>query len=49
MATTVTITHSNEGVFIDATCDQGDDVSVIEALGICELGKALLIEQARHA
>lgn len=47
MATTVTITSTDQGVFVDATCDGDQDVSITEALGMCELGKALLIEQAR--
>ena len=46
VSTTVSITRDGEQVFIDVTCSEGDDVSMVEAIGIVELGKALLLEQA---
>lgn len=49
MRTTVTIVHvsdtDTDDVWIDVTNDEGLPVSVVEALGICEQGKALLLEQ----
>lgn len=49
MTTVVTITESDGNVFLDVTTDQDRDVSVIEALGIIALGKAIVIEQAAEA
>lgn len=46
MTTTVTITEDNGDVYFDVTTDEDRDVSVTEAVGIIELGKALVIEQA---
>lgn len=46
----ITITHStdadNDSVFVDATREDGGDVAITEALGMIELAKAILIEQA---
>lgn len=48
MATAVvTITQTDEGdLFVDATCADDSDVTLTEALGMMELAKAILIEQA---
>lgn len=46
MTTVITITADGGEVFIDVSCAEGEDVSVIEAIGLLEVGKALLIEQA---
>lgn len=46
MTTVVTVTESNGEVFIDVTTDQDRDVSVVEAVGLLEVGKALVLEQA---
>ncbi len=49
MKTTVTIVRvhdeDTEDVWIDVTCDDDRDADVVEALGIIELGKALMIGQ----
>lgn len=46
----ITITHvtdsAQDSVFVDATCEDGSDVSLTEALGMIELAKSVLIEQA---
>ena len=47
MSATITIVHDDDGeVFIDVSCPAGENVSVVEALGILEVGRALLVEQA---
>lgn len=46
MTTVVTITAEAGEVFIDVSCAEGEDVSVVEAIGLLEVGKALLVEQA---
>lgn len=49
MKTTVTIVHvqddDTDDVWIDVVRDDGADVSVVEALGICVQGQHLLLEQ----
>ena len=42
----VTIIVEDGETFIDVSCSEGSDVTVVEAVGICEVGKALLLEQA---
>lgn len=42
----MTIIVEDGETFIDVSCDPNRDVSVIEAVGILEVGKALLVEQA---
>lgn len=42
----VTIIVEEGETFIDVSCAPERDVSVVEAIGICEVGKALLLEQA---
>lgn len=48
MKTTVTIVRTydedTDDVWIDVTCEEDRDADVVEALGIIELGKHLLIE-----
>lgn len=48
--TVITITHGSDGdndsVFVDATREDGEDVAITEVLGMIELAKAILIEQA---
>lgn len=50
MLATVTITLStNDGnpqVFVDATCAEGEDLSIVEALGMLRMAEAILLEQA---
>lgn len=40
---TITITADDGSVFVDATCDEGEDLSLAEALGMIELAKDALI------
>ena len=46
MTTVITITEHEGLVSIDVACEPERDVSVVEALGIVEVGKVLLVEQA---
>ena len=46
MTTRVTITEDDGNVFIDVSGFDDRDVSMIEALGIIEAGKAVLLGQA---
>lgn len=46
MTTTVTVTEVDGLVSVNVECEQDRDVTVVEALGILEVGKALLLEQA---
>lgn len=41
----VTITVDDDGVFVDASCDDNEDLTLTEALGIIELAKHTLIRQ----
>ena len=44
---TRTVTNDDDLVFVDATCEEGDDLSLTEALGMIELAKATLIGQTQ--
>lgn len=48
--TVITITHvmdaEQDSVFVDATCEDGSDVPLTEVLGMIELAKSVLLEQA---
>lgn len=50
MLATVTVTLStNDGspqVFVDATCAEGDNLSVVEALGMLRMAESILLEQS---
>lgn len=40
---TLTITLDDGNVYVDVQCDQGDDLSVVEAIGLLEMAKAILL------
>lgn len=47
MSTTiVTVTEVDGLVSVNVECEQERDVTMVEALGILECGKAVLLEQA---
>ena len=43
---TKTLTENDVLVFVDATCPDGDDVPLIDALGMLELAKSVLLDTA---
>lgn len=43
---TKTLTEDDVLVFVDATCPDGEDIALIDALGMIELAKDTLIRQA---
>lgn len=43
---TRTVTPTSDFVFVDATCGEGEHLSLTEALGMIELAKSVLIGQA---
>ncbi|MCD4535658.1 hypothetical protein LRP67_16315 [Nocardioides sp. cx-169] len=50
MTATITITRAgdeDESVLVDATCTEGESLTLAEALGLIELAKATLIGQAQ--
>lgn len=44
---TLTVTLDDDGnVFVDVACDDGDDLPLVEAIGLLEMGKAILLAPA---
>lgn len=40
---TLTITLDDGNVYVDVQCDQGDDMPLVEAIGLLEMAKAILL------